>query len=114
MLNVTCVTTLTGPKQYGQRFIDRLSKQVDPKIKLIVHAEKCHHSNDPKNRTRDADNTLTDLQTSQTHLERCAQSNGKCPSISKTQEIIKEFKWDAVRFANKVYAVFETAKDPKH
>ena len=43
MLNVTCVTTFHEPglKQYGQRFIDSFSKQVDPKIKLIVYAEKC-------------------------------------------------------------------------
>ena len=37
MLNVTCVTTFHEPglKQYGQRFIDSFSKQVDPQIKLI-------------------------------------------------------------------------------
>ena len=44
MMNVTCVTTFHEPglKQYGQRFIDSFSKQVDPQIKLIVYAEKCH------------------------------------------------------------------------
>ena len=26
----------------------------------------------------------------------------------------KEFKWDAIRFANKVYAVFDACEDPEY
>ena len=116
MLNVTCVTTFHEPglKQYGQRFIDSFSKQVDPKIKLIVYAEKCHPiSNDPRIEIRDADNTLPDLQTFKRTWKDVPKANGKCPwPARRPRDNHKEFKWDAVRFANKVYAVFETAKDP--
>ena len=82
MLNVTCVTTFHEPglKQYGQRFIDSFSKQVDPKIKLIVYAEKCHPiSNDPRIEIRDADNTLPDLQTFKRTWKDVPKANGKCP-----------------------------------
>ena len=82
MLNVTCVTTFheTGLKQYGQRFIDSFSKQVDPQIKLIVYAEKCHPiSNDPRIEIRDADNTLPDLQTFKRTWKDVPKANGKCP-----------------------------------
>ena len=116
MLNVTCVTTFHEPglKQYGQRFIDSFSKQVDPQIKLIVYAEKCHPiSNDPRIEIRDADNTLPDLQTFKRTWKDVPKANGKCPwPARRPRDNHKEFKWDAVRFANKVYAVFETAKDP--
>ena len=116
MLNVTCVTTFHEPglKQYGQRFIDSFSKQDDPKIKLIVYAEKCHPiSNDPRIEIRDADNTLPDLQTFKRTWKDVPKANGKCPwPARRPRDNHKEFKWDAVRFANKVYAVFETAKDP--
>ena len=53
MLNVTCVTTFHEPglKQYGQRFIDSFSKQVDPKIKLIYdHIDLFNILNELKNK----------------------------------------------------------------
>ena len=40
------------------------------------------------------------------------KANGKCPFLKKDpRDHHKEFKWDAIRFANKVYAVFETYAD---
>ena len=36
------------------------------------------------------------------------KANGVCPFPEKRpKRLIKKFKWDAVRFANKVYAVFD-------
>ena len=64
-MNVTCVTTFHEPglKQYGQRFIDSFSKQVDPQIKLIVYAEKCHPiSNDPRIEIRRSESPVDDAQ----------------------------------------------------
>ena len=42
-MRITVVTTFHQPglEQYGQRFIDSFSEKVDPKIKLVVYAEKC-------------------------------------------------------------------------
>ena len=118
MMNVTCVTTFHEPglKQYGQRFIDSFSKQVDPQIKLIVYAEKCHPiSNDPRIEIRDADNTLPDLQTFKRTWKDVPKANGKCPwPARRPRDNHKEFKWDAVRFANKVFCVTHALKNSQN
>ena len=42
-MRITVVTTFHQPglEQYGQRFIDSFSKNVDPRIRMVVYAEKC-------------------------------------------------------------------------
>ena len=41
-------------------------------------------------------------------MGQCSQSNGVCSFLKKRpKRLIQKFKWDAVRFANKVYAVFD-------
>jgi len=114
-MNITVVTTFHQPglEQYGQRFIDSFCEKVDPRIKLNVYAEKCIPVNPDENRVTiyDADATLPDLQKFKNEWGQVPKANGKCPwPERRPRDNHKEFKWDAVRFANKVYAVFHEAK----
>ena len=108
------ITTLTtfhkpGLDLYGQRFIDSFAKNVDKKIKLLVYAENCTPVNPDNNQITIIDATeLTKLNQFKSRWGNVPTANGKCPWPEKRpRDYHKEFKWDAVRFANKVYAVFD-------
>ena len=108
------ITTLTtfhkpGLDLYGQRFIDSFAKNVDKKIKLLVYAENCTPVNpDNKQITIIDAKELIKLNQFKSRWGNVPKANGKCPFPEKRpRDHHKEFKWDAVRFANKVYAVFD-------
>lgn len=108
---ITTVTTFHKPglDLYGQRFIDSFAKNVDKKIKLLVYAENCTPINPDTNQITIIDATeLTKLNQFKSRWGNVPKANGKCPFPEKRpRDHHKEFKWDAVRFANKVYAVFD-------
>ncbi len=108
------ITTLTtfhkpGLDLYGQRFIDSFAKNVDKKIKLLVYAENCTPVNPDNNQITIIDaKELMKLNQFKSRWGNVPKANGKCPFPEKRpRDHHKEFKWDAVRFANKVYAVFD-------
>jgi len=108
------ITTLTtfhkpGLDLYGQRFIDSFAKNVDKKIKLLVYAENCTPVNpDNKQITIIDAKELIKLNQFKSRWGNVPKANGKCPFPEKRpRDHHKEFKWDAIRFANKVYAVFD-------
>ena len=108
------ITTLTtfhkpGLDLYGQRFIDSFAKNVDKKIKLLVYAENCTPVNpDNKQITIIDAKELIKLNQFKSRWGNVPKANGKCPFPEKRpRDYHKEFKWDAIRFANKVYAVFD-------
>ncbi len=108
------ITTLTtfhkpGLDLYGQRFIDSFAKNVDKKIKLLVYAENCTPINPDINQITIIDSKeLNKLNQFKAQWGNVPKANGKCPFPEKRpRDHHKEFKWDAVRFANKVYAVFD-------
>ena len=108
------ITTLTtfhkpGLDLYGQRFIDSFAKNVDKKIKLLVYAENCTPINRDTNQITIIDSKeLNKLNQFKARWGNVPKANGKCPFPEKRpRDHHKEFKWDAVRFANKVYAVFD-------
>ena len=114
---ITVVTTFhpKGLVQYGQRFIDTFSSQVDQRIKLIVYAENCNPVNpDPTRITIiKAENELTKLTAFKNKWGKDPKANGIPPEEIKRRrprDWHKAFKWDAVRFANKVYAVFDAVE----
>lgn len=114
MKNITVVTTFhdDGMRLYGQRFIDSFAKNVDKKIKMIVYAEDCQpHNPDPQQITiLDAKKTLFDLNNFKNKWASVPKANGTPPPEIKSRrprDYHKAFKWDAVRFSNKVYAVFD-------
>lgn len=112
MTDITVVTTFHKPglDLYGQKFLDSFSKHVDKRIKLVVYTENCNPVNpDPAQITiLDSIKSLPKLNQFKTKWKDVPKANGKCPwPERRPRDHHKEFKWDAVRFANKVYAVFD-------
>lgn len=114
-MKITAVTTFHQPGlvKYGQRFIDSYAERVDPKIQLKVYAEDClPQSNGGHVDIYDARHNLPKLNAFKERWKDVPKANGKCPFPERRpRDHHKEFKWDAVRFANKVYAVFHAAQD---
>ena len=114
MSNITVVTTFHQPglEVYGQRFIDSFAQRVDKNIKLIVYAEDCTPINpDPGQIViQDARATLPKLNAFKETWKGVPKATGDIsadPVRSRRKDSNKAFKWDAIRFANKVYAVFD-------
>ena len=111
---ITAVTTFhkEGLDLYGQRFLDSFANNVDKQVKLVVYAEDCEPINpDPTQITIVPQTQLTKLMAFKNKWKDVPKANGKCPFPEKRpRDHHKEFKWDAIRFANKVYAVFDACQ----
>jgi len=115
MKDITVVTTFHKPglDLYGQRFLDSFAERVDDQIRMLVYAENCEpHNPRPEQITvLSAEEHLPKLQAFKETWGNVPKANGKCPFPEKRpRDYHKEFKWDAVRFANKVYAVFDACE----
>ena len=115
MKDITVVTTFHKPglELYAQRFLDSFATRVDKRIHLIAYAEDCEPQNpDPEQITiLNAKTALPELQAFKTRWGSVPKANGKCPFPEKRpRDAHKEFKWNAIRFANKVYAVFDASE----
>lgn len=119
MTKIRIVTTFhqEGYEKYGKRFLTSFQQKVDKNIVLMVYAEKCNIDQnlfDPAQiRIIDADTELSKLQRFKNRWKDDPKANGIPPDEIKQKrpnDHHKTFKWDAVRFANKVYAVFDAAE----
>ena len=117
MSDITVVTTFHKPGllKYGQRFLDSFAERVDKRIKLLVYAENCQPVNPDPNQIKifDAFEALPKLNAFKSKWGDVPKANGIPPEEIKARrprDWMKEFKWDAVRFANKVYAVFDACE----
>jgi hypothetical protein len=114
------VTTFhpAGLTKYGQRFLDSFAARVDKRIKLLVYAEDCKPNNPDPNRIEiiDAKQALPKLNAFKEKYKNDPKANGIPPDDIKARrprDWNKKFKWDAVRFANKTYAVFDACDKGK-
>lgn len=114
MTSITVVTTFhqEGLDLYAQRFLDSFAERVDKRIKMIVYAEDCDPINpDPDQITiLKQEVSLPKLVKFKETWSTVPKANGDIsadPVLSRRNDSNKKFKWDAVRFANKVYAVFD-------
>jgi hypothetical protein len=115
MSGITVLTTFHQPglDKYGQRFINSFAEKVDKKIKLWVYAENCVPINPDPDQivVIDAVSALPELQLFKAKWKNEPKANGSCPwPERRPRDHHKQFKWDAVRFANKVYAVFDACE----
>jgi len=117
MTNITVVTTFHKPglEKYGQRFLNSFAERVDKKIKLLVYAEACNPVNpDPEQiKIFDAFEALPKLNEFKSRWADNPKANGVPPAEIKARrprDWHKKFKWDAIRFANKTYAVFDACE----
>ena len=121
-MKILVVTTFhkEGLDTYGQRFMDTFSQSVDPNIDLRVYAENCDPVvNDSHDRIAvfSAETNLSKLQAFKQKWKDVPKANGVCPPEIKARrpkDWHKEFKWDAIRFANKVYAVFHACEEEQY
>jgi hypothetical protein len=100
--------------EYGQRFLDSFAERVDKNIHLIVYAEDCWPDNpDPLQIIIKDQKEVPKLIAFKERWKDVPKANGKCPwPERRPRDHHKEFKWHAIRFANKTYAVFQEALDP--
>ena len=117
MTDITVVTTFHKPglEQYGQRFLDSFAQRVDKKIKLLVYAESCQPINPDPDQIKifDQFEALPKLNQFKSTWGNVPKANGIPPEDIKARrprDWHKEFKWHAIRFANKVYAVFDACE----
>ena len=114
MSDITVVTTFHQPglETYGQRFLDSFAQRVDKRIKLLVYAESCNPVNpDPEQiKIFDQFEALPKLNQFKTRWSNVPHANGDItnhPARNGRKDWQKKYKWDAVRFANKTYAVYD-------
>ena len=120
MSQITVVTTFHKPglDTYGQRFLDSFAQRVSKKIKLLAYAEDCTPINpDPSQITiLDAKEVLPKLNAFKERWKDDPRANGIPPDEIKRRrprDWHKKFKWDAIRFANKTYAVYDACERSK-
>jgi hypothetical protein len=115
-MKIAVVTTFheEGLKKYAQKMIDGFCTTWPKEVTLHIYPEKCNPA------IRDHSHvTLTDLDSVaaltafKEQWKNVPKANGdvtKDPVRSKRKDSGKGFKWHAVRFAHKVYAIFDCAK----
>jgi hypothetical protein len=116
-MKIAVVTTFheDGLKKYAQRMIDTFCQNWPQEITLHVYPEKCNPIIRDHSRV-----TLTDLDgvrelaNFKAKWKNVPKANGDVrsdPVRSKRRDSGKGFKWDAVRFAHKVYSIFDCVKN---
>jgi hypothetical protein len=105
-------------RTYGQRFLDSFAQRVDKRIKLLCYVEDCMPVNpDPRQiEIIDARVALPKLNAFKAKWKDVPKANGIPPAEIKARrprDWNKKFKWDAVRFANKTYAVYDACTRSK-
>jgi len=104
-----------GLKKYGQRMIDSYIKNWPKDIQLHLYPELCNpairdHSQVTLKRLEEVD----PLMVFKEKWKNVPKANGDVsndPVRSKRKDAGKGFKWHAIRFAHKVYAIFDCAKN---
>jgi hypothetical protein len=116
MRKIAVVTTFheEGLKKYAQKMIDTFSNNWPKEIILYLYPENCDPKIVDSSRTIITDlNTVRDLTIFKEKWKNVPKANGDVsndPVRSRRKDAGKGFKWHAVRFAHKVYAIFDCAK----
>jgi len=104
-----------GYEQYAQKFIQTFIKNWPSTIPLYAYAEDCQVLESASNLVvRDLHSSSPELISFKNTWQGVPKANGDVsqdPIRSKRRDAGKGFKWDAVRFAHKVYAIFHAAKN---
>lgn len=104
-----------GYEKYGQRMIQTFLQTWPSTVQLIVYAEACEVLESATNLSvYDLATASSELVAFKTQWRGVPKANGNVsndPVRSRRKDAGKGFKWDAVRFAHKVYAIFHCAKN---
>jgi len=115
-MKYTVVTTFnqSGYNRYGQRMIQTFLANWPAEVDLVVYAEDCAVTETAPNLTVHDILVCTDLTTFKEQWHGVPRANGDVstdPVRSQRRDAGKGFKWDAVRFAHKVYSIFHCANN---
>jgi len=103
-----------GLKDYGQRMIDTFCKNWPEEVTLHIYPELCNPAISNHNHvTLKRLEELEDLMKFKEKWKDVPKANGDVsadPVRSKRKDAGKGFKWNAIRFAHKVYAIFHCAQ----
>lgn len=112
------VTTFneSGYYQYAQRMIETFVKNWPNEVKLYLYPEKVNPRIPPESNIEliDLESSVLDLLAFKNTWKNIPHANGDIstfPRLAARKDSHKPFKWDAVRFAHKVYAIFHCAKN---
>jgi len=114
-MKYTVITTFNaaGYKQYGQRMIQTFLQNWPQEVSLVVYAEGCAVAETAPNLVVNDIAVADALTTFKTNWQGVPKATGNVmndPVRSKRRDAGKGFKWDAVRFAHKVYSIFHCAR----
>lgn len=115
-MKYTVVTTFnaSGYASYGQRMVKTWLQYWPASVSLVVYSESCSVSESAPNLTvLDLVASSAELAAFKSRWQHVAWANGDIsndPVRSQRKDSAKNFKWDAVRFAHKVYSIFHCAK----
>ena len=117
MSKYAVVTTFhaKGYEQYAQKFIKTYLDKWPSTVNLYVYTENCEISESATNLiVRDLHSSSQPLVNFKNKWSGVPKANGDVsqdPVRSKRRDAGKGFKWDAVRFAHKVYSIFHCAEN---
>ena len=115
-MTISVVTTFhqAGYDAYGKRMIQTFLQNCPREVKLYVYAENCQVTETASNLiVKDLHSASPDLVTFKNKWSGVPKANGDVsqdPVRSKRRDAGKGFKWHAIRFAHKVYAIFDCAR----
>lgn len=118
-LKYDVVTTFHKPglEKYADSFIKSFLKNWPSQVTLYAYAENCQvTTSGPNLIVKDLHTECPDLVVFKEKWKNVPKANGDVsndPVRSKRKDAGKGFKWDAVRFSNKVYAICQCALESK-
>lgn len=104
-----------GLQLYGQRFINSFVDRMPDEVKFYIYAERCSPAVRKSNHRieiLDHERTLPQMIDFKKRYKNDPRANGQSPD-KKRLDHRKAFKWDAIKFCNKVYAVCDAARRAK-
>ena len=116
-MKISVVTTFhkAGYDTYGKRMIETFLKNWPSEVTLYVYAENCLVAESAPNLiVKDLIESSPELKSFKTIWKDVPKANGDVtndPVRSQRKDSGKGFKWDAVRFAHKVYSIFACARE---
>jgi hypothetical protein len=110
------VTTFNqkGYEKYGQRMVQTFLAQWPAHVQLVVYAENCTVLESAPNLKvldlHEASSALVRFKDQWSTVPKATGDVSDDPVRSRRKDAGKGFKWNAVRFAHKVYSIFHCAK----
>ena len=116
-MKISVVTTFheAGLKEYGQRMINTFCENWPEEVTLHIYPESCNpaisnHGHVTLKRLEE----IPELTAFKNQWKDVPKANGDVsadPVRSRRKDSGKGFKWHAIRFAHKVYAIFDCARE---